>query len=101
MKILKFIVHRNCQQELSDKLKASGYADNFTFSHVEGHGGHRESDLALSMENLVVGYVPKIYVEILVNENDLKNLLDTVRSIKGLKGQGEYWTVTAEDFGEF
>lgn len=100
MKILKLIVHKSCQQELSDKLKASGYADNFTFTHVEGHGSHRESDPALSIEDLVVGYIPKICVDILVEESKLQGLLDTVQSIKGVKGQGVYWVISADRFGE-
>ena len=100
MKILKLIVHRSCQQELSDKLKASGYADDFTFTHVEGHGSHNESDLALSTEELVVGYIPRISVEILFEEKNLQGLLDTVRAIKGVKSHGLYWIVIAESCGE-
>ncbi len=100
MKILKLIVHKSCQQELSDKLKTSGCADNFTFTHVEGHGIPEENNPTLSIEDLVVGYIPKISVDILVDESKLKNLLDTVQSIKGVKGQGVYWVVSADRFGE-
>ena len=99
MKILRMIVLKSCQQELSDKLKASDYADSFTFTHVEGHGSPQENDPVLSIEDLVVGYTPKICVDILVDELKLQKLLEAVRSIKGVKGQSVYWVTSADEFG--
>ena len=100
MKILTLIIHTNVQQELADLLRNTDKVPGFTFSHVEGHGSETENDSFLSARDEVVGYVPRIRFEILLEDADvdvvLTKLCDKENS---LAGQGAYWVTPVEKGG--
>ena len=100
MKILTLIVHTNVQQELSDRLRSMDKVSGFTFTHVEGHGDDIEKDGYLSARDEVVGYIPRIRTDLLLEDTDvdsvLKNILDKKSAIAG---QGFYWVTSAEKGG--
>ena len=99
MKNLTLIIHTNAQQDLADRLRGLEQVQGFTFSHVEGHGVQVESDPFLSARDKVVGYTPRVRVDILLEDAEVNAVLDTIRSSGNSHGQGIYWITTVEISG--
>ena len=100
MKNLIMIVHTNAQQDLADRLRSLEQVQGFTFTHVEGHGAHVEQDPFLSARDKVVGYTPRVRVDVLLKDADVEKVLDALRATgKGGAGQGIYWVATVEKSG--
>ena len=97
MNHLTLIVHTNVQQDLANELRSLKQVSGFTFSHAEGHGQQVESDAFLSARDEVVGYTPHVRVDILLQDQDVDSVLDTLRS-KTRRGedQGIYWITAVE-----
>ncbi len=100
MKHLTLIIHTNTQQDLADQLRSMEQVSGFTFSHVEGHGVQAESDPFLSARDKVVGYTPRVRVDILLEDNDVESVLDMLRnSTCGVEGHSIYWVTAVEQSG--
>ncbi len=100
MKLLTLIIHTNVQQELADQLRNMETVPGFTFSHVEGHGVQVEDDPFLSARDKVVGYTPRVRVEILLQDGDVDSLLETLRGARlGVAEHGIYWVTAVEQNG--
>jgi len=92
MKKLTLIIHESIQQDMADQLRSLKQVSGFTFSQVEGHGVQVESDPFLSARDKVVGYTPRIRADILLEDNDVDSVLDTLRTTtSGIQGMGIYW----------
>jgi nitrogen regulatory protein P-II 1 len=101
MKHLTLIIHTNIQQDLADQLRSMEQVSGFTFSHAEGHGVQAESDPFLSARDKVVGYTPRMRVDILLQDSDVDTVLSTLRSsTHGIEGQGIYWVTAVEQSGQ-
>lgn len=100
MKHLTLIIHTNVQQDLADHLRSMEQVSGFTFCHVEGHGVQAESDPFLSARDKVVGYTPRVRVDILLEEKDVDSVLEALRNTThGIKDQGIYWVTAVEQNG--
>lgn len=100
MKQLTLIIHTNVQQDLADQLRSMKQVSGFTFCRVEGHGVQAENDPFLSARDKVVGYTPRVRVDILLDENDVNVVLEELRnSNHGIEGQGIYWVTAVEQYG--
>lgn len=101
MKNLMMIVHASFKEDLADKLRTLDVVQGFTFSHVEGHGSQVENDPFLSTRDKVVGYTPRVRVDILMQDEDVAIVLETVREdIGGKTAQGGvYWVTAVEGYG--
>ena len=97
MKNLVMIVHASLQQDLADHLR--GLVSGFSFSPVEGHGSHTENDPVLSARDKVVGYIPRVRVDILLEEFELTVVIKQIGQIPGIKGHGVYWVNDVVEFG--
>jgi len=86
--------------KLGDVRAALEQVQGFTFSHVEGHGAQVEHDPFLSVRDKVVGYTPRVRVDVLLEDADVDTVLDTLRKTRnGFDGQGIYWVTTVEKSG--
>ena len=100
MKHLTLIVHTGVKQDLSDQLRCMEQISGFTFSSAEGHGVQVETDPFLSARDKVVGYTPRVRVDILLEDADVDMVLDTLRtSTPGIEGQGIFWVTAIEKNG--
>ncbi len=100
MKKLSIVVHTSLQQELADCLR-SLKLDSFMFSHIEEHSAQLEQDAFLSARDKVVGYVPKVRVDVLLEEERAATLLDELRgSGVSFCGKGVYWIMDVVEAGE-
>jgi len=100
MKQLTLIIHTDVQQDLTDLLHSMEQVSGFTFSHVEGHGVEAEDDAFLSARDKVVGYTPRIRVDILLEKDNIDLVLQALRTASaGIVDQGIYWVTAVEQNG--
>lgn len=100
MKVLTIIVHTEVQQELTRLLRTMGEVSGFTFSHVEGHGIEAERDAFLAARDKVVGVVPRIRTDILLDDAHVDLVLQRLCGAdQCIAGQGIYWVTPAEKGG--
>lgn len=100
MKILTLISHASAQQDLADRLRTLSQISGFTFTHVEGHGVQAEDDPFLSARDKVVGYTPRVRLDILLNDDDVDDVLNILRHMgNNISGQSVYWITPAEQGG--
>jgi nitrogen regulatory protein P-II 1 len=88
MKNLTLIVHTDVEKALADTLRGQKSVQGFTFTHVEGHGVQGSMDVSLSTRDLVVGYTPRVRVDIILEDKDVDAVLESLaRSGAGLAGR--------------
>ncbi|MBT8119209.1 MAG: DUF3240 family protein [Gammaproteobacteria bacterium] len=99
MKKLSIIAHTSQQQELADLLR-SLQLDSFMFSHIEEHSAQTEHDAFLSARDRVVGYVPKVRVDVIIEDDRARTVLDDIRNSDiSFDGRGMYWLTEVEEAG--
>lgn len=95
MKNLTLIVHADSRQNLADLLRSQPSVTGFTFTHVEGHGAQAERDAFRSPRDRVVGYVPHVRVDILLEDAVVDDVLNALQqSQSGVAGRCVYWVTT-------
>lgn len=100
MKILTLIVHTNAQQDLSNLLRSMDQVTGFTFTHVEGHGEEMEKDAFLSARDEVMGYIPRIRTDLLLEDTAVETVLSRLcNKANNIAGQGIYWVTPVENGG--
>ncbi len=99
MKNLTIVIHACVQQTLADSLRALEQIEGFTFSRVEGHSHHSENDTFLSARDKVVGYVPRVRVDILLADSDVDVVLAALSEQSHFNNQAMYWVVPVERQG--
>lgn len=100
MKQLILITHTDAQQDLTDQLRSLEQVSGFTFSRVEGHGVEAETDPFLSAKDKVVGYTPRIRLDILLQETDVEPVLEALRNSRCyVEGHGIYWVTSVDRHG--
>lgn len=100
MKKLSIVVHTSLQQELADCLRGLNLK-SFMFSHIEEHSSQLKQDAFLSARDKVVGYVPKVRVDIILQDERAGTLIDELReSGVSFTGKGFYWVCDVGEVGE-
>ncbi len=100
MKVLTIIVHTNVQQDLTHLLRSIKEVSGFTLSHVEGHGIEAERDSFLAARDKVVGVVPRVRTDILLEDAHVDPVLKRLCSTdQCIAGQGIYWVTSVEKGG--
>jgi len=99
VKNLVLIVHESIRESVTDQLRALEVT-GFTVSQVEGHGPHTAEDEFLSARDRVVGFVPRVRVDIVLPCEQLPTVLDALRAPdSGFAERGTYWVSSVEGFG--
>jgi len=100
MKKLTLIVHADIKQALADALRTLPAVTGFTFMPVEGHGPRDERDPLLSARDRVVGYVPHVRVDLLLEDRDVEPVLEALQASNcGVAGRGLFWVTPVERHG--
>ena len=100
MKKLSIVVHTSLQQELADCLRGLRL-DSFMFSHIEEHSSQLKQDAFLSARDKVVGYVPMVRADIILDDDRAGTLIDELRaSGMSFTGKGIYWVTDVGQLGE-
>ncbi len=100
MKCLTIIAHGSAKQSLADFLLNIPEVKGFTLIDCEGHYGEDVVDPFLSNRDRVVGYVPRVRADMLLQDSNIDTVLTKLRqSGSGVAGLGEYWITTIENQG--
>ncbi len=100
MKHLTLIIHTDVQHDIASQLSGMEAMSGFTFTQVEGHGLEVTADPFLSARETVVGHVPRVRVDILLENENVDPLLKVLRTtIENLEGNGIYWVTDVEQSG--
>jgi nitrogen regulatory protein P-II 1 len=100
MKNLTLIAHTDIKERLADTLRNLELVSEFTFTHVESHSAQDEHDSALSARDSVIGYTPRVRVDILLMGDDVDDVLQALRDADcGLAGRAVYQVTTVEKQG--
>lgn len=101
MKNLTMIVPTDVKQALADTLRGMKQVPGFTFTPVEGHAAFSGEERRMSARDRVVGYVPHVRVDIVLDDKDVEDVLEALRhSQAGLAGRGSYWITKVERLGQ-
>lgn len=100
MKKLTLIVHTQVQGVLADALRAMPEVGGFTFTPVEGHGPQEAQDPFLSVRDRVVGYVPHVCADLVLEDADVDKVLRALKASDcGVAERGIYWITPLERQG--
>jgi nitrogen regulatory protein P-II 1 len=100
MKKISIVVHTSQQEELADCLR-SLKLKSFMFSHIEEHSSQLKDDAFLSARDKVVGYVPKVRVDIILDDERAGTLIDELKGAGvSFAGKGIYWICDVGEVGE-
>lgn len=100
MKNLVIVIHSDVQLALADQLRGLGQVADFSFAHIEGHFAQAEDDAALSARDKVVGYSPRVRVDILLEDADVDDVLEAIRDHDhGVTGHGMFWVTDVHKHG--
>lgn len=97
MKNLVLIVPASAQQECADRLRALSTVGGFTFTPVEGHGARTDRDPVLSPRDRVVGYVPRVRIDVLLADDAVAGVLEALRG--STRQQGVFWLTDVFAYG--
>jgi len=96
--MLNLLIQANMRHDLADMLQAIDQVSGFTFMPVQGYGSHAEGDFLRSSRDRVVGYAPRIKVEILLPDNEVQSVLDLLRdALAHERSHGLYWIIQVEE----
>jgi hypothetical protein len=100
---LTLLVDVSIKQSLADVLRGLPEVERFIFTHVEEHSHQMETDPLLSERDKVVGYVPRIRVDVQLESSAFTKVRETLSSPEcGLAGRCRYWvTPITEHSGVF
>lgn len=101
MKNLTLIIHSSMRQAARDLLIDLA-VDNFTFIEVEGHGVNSQLDQELSSRDRVVGYVPRLRIDVLVEDSNLTKILESFKnsiSSNSAAKQTNFWVTEVSQNG--
>ena len=100
MQCVTLIVHASSKAALTDLFHEVEQVERFTMVDCEGYD---ESDLKgpfVSAVDRVVGFVPRVRIEIIVKDDAVDAVLEAVRAPEaGVAGLGVYWTTTLLAWG--
>lgn len=68
MKCLTLIIAASAKRDLADQLRDITGVEGFTILSCEGHSTETQHDVFLSVRDRVVGYVPRIRVDIILED---------------------------------
>jgi nitrogen regulatory protein PII len=96
MNVFNVVTDLDTKEKLSDLLKTLDYIDSFIFMSSECHDRQNDRDERFSAYDLVVGHVPKVKAEIIVDEKYSKDLLNVLQSLPYLKNKARVYILTID-----
>ena len=98
MKLVTAIIKPHQLDEVKDALEAYGIS-GMTVSEASGYGRQRGHSEVYRGAEYTVDFVPKVRVEVLVDDIDATSVADVILKAAqtGRIGDGKIWTVPVED----
>lgn len=98
MKLVTAIIKPHRLDDVKDALLATGVT-GMTVSEVTGYGRQRGHSEVYRGAEYVVDFVPKIRLELLVDDADVERVIDTIvaQADTGRIGDGKVWTTPVDE----
>jgi nitrogen regulatory protein P-II 1 len=98
MKLVTAIIKPHKLEEVKEALEAFGIA-GMTVSEASGYGRQRGHSEVYRGAEYTVDFVPKVRVEVLVDDVDAPSVVEAIlkSAQTGRIGDGKIWTVPVED----
>ena len=98
MKLVTAIVKPHALDDIKTALEAAGIK-GMTVSEVSGYGRQRGHTEVYRGAEYVVDFVPKVRIEMVVDDGDAAALVDTIVTAarSGKIGDGKVWVTNIED----
>ena len=98
MKLVTAIIKPHQLDEVKDALEAYGIS-GMTVSEASGYGRQRGHSEVYRGAEYTVDFVPKVRVEVLVDDIDASSVADVIlkSAQTGRIGDGKIWTIPVED----
>ncbi|HPF14403.1 MAG: DUF3240 family protein [Planctomycetes bacterium] len=100
MKCLTLYLHAQVADDALDCLRSQPAITGFTLSRCEGHSLSSEQDWSQGTLDQVVGYVPRVRIEILLEAEQVQPLLASLRGcLQGGRSHGVWSLASLDDTG--
>jgi len=100
MKCITLIIHASTKGALTDLFHEIPQVERFTISDCEGYDENDLKNSLVSTGDLVLGYVPRVRIEVILEDSLIEAVLKAVREpTRGLAGLGIYWITPVESEG--
>ena len=100
MKCLTLFVHASLEHELVDRLRGDERVSGFTLTPCQGHSTSTEDDPFLATRDRVIGHVPRLRIEIVLEDEIVTSVLEGLRECGPPGASLGAWHVTdVLDFG--
>jgi nitrogen regulatory protein P-II 1 len=97
MKLVTAVIKPFKLDDVKTALQTFGIA-GMTVSEVQGYGRQRGHTEVYRGAEYVVDFVPKVRLEVLVDDNDVDNVIEVIvkSALTGQIGDGKVWSVPVE-----
>ena len=100
MKCVTLIVHASAKSALTDFFHEIAEVRRFTMIDCEGYDENDLADPRISPGDRVVGYIPRVRMDLAVNDPDVSTVMTKLRATESqVSGLGIYWITQIEDEG--
>lgn len=100
MKCITLIIHSSAKNALIDFFHEFEDIERFTIAACEGYDESDLKDPLLSTGDLVVGFVPRVRIELVMQDSNVAHVLAELRKPKSIvAGLGVYWMTSIEEEG--
>lgn len=100
MKCITLIVHASAKSALTDFFHEIAEVRRFTMIDCEGYDENDLADPRISPGDRVVGYIPRVRMDLAVNDPDVSTVMTKLRATESqVSGLGIYWITQIEDEG--
>jgi nitrogen regulatory protein PII len=100
MKCITLIIHSSAKTALIDFFHGFSNVERFTIVDCEGYDESDLRDPLLSTADLVIGFVPRVRIELILQDLKVASVLAELRKPGSvLAGLGVYWITTVEEEG--
>ncbi|MEC4678694.1 MAG: DUF3240 family protein [Nitrospirota bacterium] len=79
MKCLTLIVAASVKRDLADRLRTIEAVEGFTILSCEGHRSETQHDAFLSVRDRVVGYVPRVRVDVILENEEVQVVIKALK----------------------
>lgn len=98
MILFTLIIESSSKALISDKLKELDFIDSFIFTGTECHNRQCEGDKKFNAHDLVVGHVPKLKLEVMIDHHYQAEFIEFLKSQPFLKNKTSYFILQLTEF---
>ncbi|MBN2528275.1 MAG: DUF3240 family protein [Deltaproteobacteria bacterium] len=100
MKRLSLMLNHSKKNDIVELLQQLEHVNAYTIFHGEGHFPGNIASFESAYDE-VMGFVPRIRVDLLLDDDDVASVLDKIKQCTGCNARnGVYWISPVDSMGE-